>query len=80
MKAAEWKLPIQGTIKKANFHVQYSLTKYVLQPLKIIRHVRSSAELMEKKIKIPSENSVIFICGMLAASSRPKWDDDVQYK
>lgn len=48
-EAAEWKLPIQGTIKKANFLVQYSLTKYVLQPLKIIRHVGTCAELMEKK-------------------------------
>jgi hypothetical protein len=45
----EWKLFTQGTIKKANFHVQYNLTKYILQPLKIFRHVKTCAELMEKK-------------------------------
>jgi hypothetical protein len=61
-EAAKQKLFTQCSSKEVKFILQYSPNEHALQPVKIISYVRRCAELMEKKFKTSSENSVFFIC------------------
>jgi len=76
-KAADHKFDVMKEVRqKVKSAVQYNLTQNISQPWETIRHIKTCAVYMDKKIKIPSGhviqraysvNSMIFWCATLAA-------------